>query len=46
MKLTILSYENFEAFTRVVFEKRVQNYKKKKKTANEIVPKRTKGNIY
>ena len=44
MKLTILSYENFEAFTRVVFEKRVQNYKKK--TANEIVPKRTKGNIY
>ena len=45
MKLTILSYENFEAFTRVVFEKRVQNYKKKK-TANEIVPKRTKGNIY
>ena len=45
MKPTILSYENFEAFTRVVFEKRVQNYNNKK-TANEIVPKRTKGNIY
>ena len=45
MRLAILSCENFEALTRVVFEQRVQNYKQKK-TANEIVPKRTKGNIY
>lgn len=36
MRLAILSCENFEAFTRVAFEKRVQNYKQKKEEISSL----------